>query len=57
VHAILIASAITIRLAALDLRPFPGMGLIATLALSASLRKSVNGQKNHRSDEKHAAFQ
>jgi uncharacterized membrane protein len=57
------AVAIMIGLAALDLGPipgmdlFPGMGLIAALPLSASLRKAINRQKNHRSDEKYAVSQ
>jgi hypothetical protein len=58
VGAILIAGAITIRLAALCLRPLMGLGLITAAApASASLRKRVKGQKNHRSDKKYAVFQ
>ena len=59
VDAVAIADAVTITvgLAALDLGPFTGVGLIAAASLPASLRKPVNGQKNHRSDNERAVFQ
>jgi hypothetical protein len=57
VDTITITSAVAIGLASLDLGPVPGMSLIATLPLSASLRKPVDGQKNHCSDKKCAVFQ
>jgi hypothetical protein len=59
VDAIAITDTITIvvGLAALDLGPCAGMSLVTAASLSASLRKPVNGQKNHRGDKKCAVFQ
>jgi hypothetical protein len=59
VDAVAITDAVTIviGLAALDLGPISGVCLVAAASLSASLRKPVNGQKNHCSDKKCTVFQ
>jgi hypothetical protein len=51
------AIAIAVGLATLDLGALLCAGSIATTTRSASLRKPVNGQKNHGSGKKCAVFQ